>query len=313
MHQFYPSHRSPFRTVYIPLKHRRLVFTVVVPVGAEMHFYADRVRETTTTSGTGTYDLAGAVAGYQSFVDGIGSNNSCYYCCTDDNDWEVGFGIVTSGVTPTLTRTRILASSNADSAVNWGSGTKAIFCTFPADQVLAEHVKWMPGAYIHGQEPDTEGSGISIVADRLYLCPLLVPIDCIIDGIFTYVNTTGTATSTRLGIYKPVQNDPDSWELVVDAGTINPGSTGTKEITGLAQRVQRGVHAVAILSNGTWTNLGAVTSGLKRPLLAGQSGSYNGGRIACLYKSYSFGTLPSTLSTMTVQLTNLPGSGVRVT
>lgn len=94
--------------------------------------YADRVQETSTTTGTGTYSLAGAVAGFRTFVAGIGDTNICYYCATDNTDWEVGLGTVTDAATDTLSRTTILASSNAGAAVNWAAGTRNIFCTIPA-------------------------------------------------------------------------------------------------------------------------------------------------------------------------------------
>lgn len=93
---------------------------------------ADRVKETSTTTGTGTFDLDGAVVGFQTFVAGVGTGNTCYYCATDGTDWEVGIGTVTDAATDTLSRDRILASSNANAEVNWGAGTKTIFVTQPA-------------------------------------------------------------------------------------------------------------------------------------------------------------------------------------
>ena len=95
---------------------------------------ADRVRETTTTTGTGTYTLAGAVTSFESFGS-IGNTNTTYYCCTDGTNFEVGIGTNTSSGT-TLARTTILQSSNSDSAVNWSAGTRTIFCTYPADKAV---------------------------------------------------------------------------------------------------------------------------------------------------------------------------------
>lgn len=92
---------------------------------------ADRIKETSTTTGTGTYSLAGAPSGYRSFVAGIGTGNPCFYVATMGPDWEVGIGTVTDAVTDTLSRTIILASSNANAAVNWGAGDKTIFCDAP--------------------------------------------------------------------------------------------------------------------------------------------------------------------------------------
>ena len=100
------------------------------------HVVADRVRETTTTTGTGTYTLAGAVTGFETFGS-IGNTNTTYYCCTDGTNFEVGVGTYTSSGT-TLARTTILQSSNSDSAVNWSAGTRQIFCTLPAEKAVVE-------------------------------------------------------------------------------------------------------------------------------------------------------------------------------
>jgi len=94
----------------------------------------DRVKETTTTTGTGTYTLAGAVTGFEAFSS-VGDGNTTYYSCTDGTDFEVGIGTYTSSGT-TLARTTILQSSNSDSAVSWSSGTKTIFCAQPAEKAV---------------------------------------------------------------------------------------------------------------------------------------------------------------------------------
>ena len=91
---------------------------------------ADRIKETTNTTGTGTYTLSGATTGFEAFSV-IGNGNTTYYCCTDSTDFEVGIGTYTSSGT-TLARTTILQSSNSDNAVDWGAGTKTLFCTQPA-------------------------------------------------------------------------------------------------------------------------------------------------------------------------------------
>ena len=83
---------------------------------------ADRVKETTTTTGTGTFTLAGAVTGFESFAS-IGNGNTTYYCCVLGSDFEVGIGTYTASGT-TLARTTILQSTNNDNAVNWGAGEK---------------------------------------------------------------------------------------------------------------------------------------------------------------------------------------------
>lgn len=93
---------------------------------------ADRVKETTTTTGTGTVTLAGASTGFQSFAV-VGNGNTTYYCIAGQgtNEWEVGIGTYTSAGT-TLSRTTVLASSNAGSLVTFSAGTKDVFVTYPA-------------------------------------------------------------------------------------------------------------------------------------------------------------------------------------
>jgi hypothetical protein len=95
---------------------------------------ADRVKETSTTTGTGTYTLAGAVNGFETF-NSVGDGNTTFYCCTDGTDFEVGIGTYTASGT-TLARTTILQSSNADAAVNWSAGTRTVFCTLPAEKIV---------------------------------------------------------------------------------------------------------------------------------------------------------------------------------
>lgn len=98
----------------------------------------DRVKETSTTTGTGTLSLAGALTGFQTFVAGIGDSNTTYYAIVHEsaNEFEVGIGTVTDASPDTLSRTTILESSNSDSAVNFSSGTKTVFCTLPAEKAL---------------------------------------------------------------------------------------------------------------------------------------------------------------------------------
>jgi len=94
---------------------------------------ADRVRETSTTTGTGALTLAGAVVGYQTFSSAIGNTNTTYYAISNPGvaEFEVGIGTyATSG--NTLTRTTILKSSNSNNAVNFSAGTKDVFVTYPA-------------------------------------------------------------------------------------------------------------------------------------------------------------------------------------
>jgi hypothetical protein len=100
----------------------------------------DRVKETSTTTGTGTVTLGGAAAGFQSFT-AIGDGNTTYYTIYDQpaGEWEVGIGTYTASGT-TLSRDTVLSSSNAGSLVNFGAGSKAVFCTNPAERAVYQDV-----------------------------------------------------------------------------------------------------------------------------------------------------------------------------
>lgn len=97
---------------------------------------ADRVQETTTTTGTGTITLAGATTGFQSFS-AVGDGNSTFYTIADQSgsSWEIGVGTYTASGT-TLSRDTVLSSSNSGSLVNFGAGTKNVFVTLPASSTL---------------------------------------------------------------------------------------------------------------------------------------------------------------------------------
>jgi len=98
----------------------------------------DRVKETTTTSGTGDITLGGAVEGFQSFGAVLSNSDTTYYAIShrDADEWEVGLGTYDS-TAGTISRTTVLESSNSGSAVSFSSGTKDIFITLPAEKAVA--------------------------------------------------------------------------------------------------------------------------------------------------------------------------------
>lgn len=92
---------------------------------------ADRVRETSTTAGTGSIALAGAVAGCRTFAQAMLVNDTCWYCMEMGASWEVGIGTLTAGTT--LARTTVLSNSLGSTAkINFGAGTKSVYITIPA-------------------------------------------------------------------------------------------------------------------------------------------------------------------------------------
>jgi hypothetical protein len=92
----------------------------------------DRVKQTTTTIGTGTITLNGLSVGFQPFSS-LGDGATTYYTIQGDADWEVGIGIYSSN---TLTRDTVLSSSNGGALVNFAKGTKNVFVTLPAEKTI---------------------------------------------------------------------------------------------------------------------------------------------------------------------------------
>ena len=181
----------------------------------------DRVKETTTTSGTGTYTLAGAETGFEAFSS-IGNTNTTYYCCTDGTDFEIGIGTYTLSGT-TLARTTILQSSNSDSAVNWASGsTRTIFCTYPGDKSVFLNASNQ--LVINGTDVTSTAAelnildGVTATATELNLIDGVTATTAelnIMDGV--------TATTSELNIMDGVTSTASELNLVdgITAGTVS--------------------------------------------------------------------------------------------
>ena len=134
----------------------------------------DRVQETTTTTGTGSVTLLGAVTGFQTFAV-VGNGGQTYYCIADQggSNWEVGIGTY-STTGPTLARTTVLASSNSGSLVSFTAGIKTAFITYPAGRNVTTETIYTPiqfnGTFVDGIAVDyVTGEGrISVgAADNL--------------------------------------------------------------------------------------------------------------------------------------------------
>jgi hypothetical protein len=97
----------------------------------------DRVKESSTTTGTGAVSLAGAATGFVGFST-IGDGNTTYYAIVSQTpgEWEVGVGTYTASGS-TLSRDSVLASSNSNSLVDFAAGAKDVFVTYPADRAVS--------------------------------------------------------------------------------------------------------------------------------------------------------------------------------
>jgi hypothetical protein len=193
----------------------------------------DRVKETTTTTGTGTYTLAGAVTGFQSFSV-IGNANTTYYAATNGTDWEVGIGTYTASGT-TLSRDTILESSNSNNAVNWGAGSKDIFVTYPAERsvyligdgsdvaqtsygaITADSIALTTGTISTAPASDTD------IANKLYVDNLVA------SGIHFHepvrvespINLNATYNNGTSGVGATLTNAGSQTALVIDGITLS--------------------------------------------------------------------------------------------
>lgn len=175
---------------------------------------ADRVRETTSSTGTGAVTLSGPYSGFQGFSV-IGNGNSTYYAISDPNtgDWEVGIGTYTASGN-TLSRDTVLASTNTGSLVVFATGTKDVILTQPAERavyvvgtnVVANNSATVPNSLLANSAVTINGSTVSL-------------------GGSTTVTANTTATLTR-GNYLTGNNFDGSTATTwaVDADTANTAS-----------------------------------------------------------------------------------------
>lgn len=179
----------------------------------------DRVKQFSTTTGTGTITLGSTPTGFQPFSS-IGDGSTTYYAIVDNNngDWEVGLGIYTASGT-TLSRDTVLESSNAGSLVNFSSDTKEVFVTYPAEKA------------VYGQANDTiQASTLGTDADPAY----------------------SFAADPNTGVYSPGAD-----QLALTTGGVERLTVSTTQVTAtLPLRGQDGTAAAPALSASADTNTG---------------------------------------------------------
>lgn len=101
----------------------------------------DRVKDTTTTTGTGSVTLSGtAPTGFRSFSSAMATGDNCYYCIAGGSEWEVGYGTLSASTT--FDRARVIKSSNSDALVSFSAGTKDVFVTAPGRLLRGIGTTW---------------------------------------------------------------------------------------------------------------------------------------------------------------------------
>ena len=156
----------------------------------------NRVRELTSTTGTGAVTLGGAVGGFQTFAAGIGNSNTTYYAISinSENEWEVGRGTL-NGDSSTLTRTEVLESSNSDSAVDFSAGSKEVFCTLPAEKAV----------YLDASDDPVGVTGTDITTEGVFFSNWT--------NVTANLTTTLTTAKNRMIIGPITVDDTYTWDI----------------------------------------------------------------------------------------------------
>lgn len=221
----------------------------------------DRVRETTTTTGTGTINLAGAVSGYDTFVGGIATANTTVYAIIHQTaaEWEIGIGTVTDASPDTLSRTTILSSSNSDAAVNFSAGTKDVYCVAPA--------LWLQKlSYID--------------LNAITSAPATAPAADSTDALAIGSGAVATSGARAIAIGTGRAAGADSLAMQITNLTSSYGSTGANSIAIGQLALASGANAGVLAGN---TN---TASGVGAACLGGENNTA-GGRNSVAYGEYA--------------------------
>ena len=182
----------------------------------------DRVKETSTTAGTGTLTLAGAVTGFQAFSV-VGNGNTTYYAIVDaaTGAWEVGLGTYTSYGT-TLSRDTVLSSSNSGSLVTFAGNPKDVFVTYPSEKSVYEDASNVVNATLFG----------AITATSAALTTGTISTTPVSNTDIVNKEYVDTAVSVGLTVHQPVQAASVSAfneaALVYNNGASGVGATLTR-------------------------------------------------------------------------------------
>ena len=215
----------------------------------------DRVKETTTTTGTGTVNLGGAQTNFETFVAGIGDGNTTYYAIVHRSsaEFEIGLGTLTDASPDTLARTTVISSSNSDNAVDFAAGTKDVFCTVPASKLVFED-----GSNNVTLNGAITGATNITLSGELDAATLDISGNADIDGTLeadaitvngitlaeTIADTVGAmvTSNTESGITVAYDDIDNTLDFTV--GTLNQNTTGNAA-TATALETARTIHGVS--------------------------------------------------------------------
>jgi len=237
---------------------------------------ADRVQETTTSTGTGSVILAGAVNGYQSFSAGVGNGNTCYYTIYDNTSfaWEVGIGTYTSSGN-TLARNTILSSSNSGSAINLAGNTAAVWVDYPSEKAIYKDASNLVAIPYNGASSNIGSlnvGGSTGASDTGYIATFVGN-----SGTYAYTftqntnsgntayasHTVGNNAYGTTGAYIDMGVNSTTYNATAAGYPINslslPNTTFIESTNGDIAIGSWGANAIHFVVNGTTTTVDAMT------------------------------------------------------
>ena len=214
----------------------------------------DRVKETTTTTGTSTFTLAGAVSGFKSF-DSVMTNNgsdTTYYCCTDNTNFEIGIGTFNDngGSADTLTRDTVLASSTG-SKISWSAGTRSIFMTYPADKAVFEDASNNINGTFVGDLTGTLQTAAQTNITSLGTLTALTVDDIIINGTTIGHATDDTDLITLANGIVTVAGEMSVTTLDIGGDNVTSSATELNLLNGVSGLVQADFTKLAAVNSSS--------------------------------------------------------------
>ena len=266
------------------------------------------VRQTTTTTGTGSLTLS-SVSGYPTFNDVFGTSRRFVYTILNDSDGkpiESGIGYMSSSTV--LVREKVAATysggtfdDTSPSAISLAAGTYRVICSASAEAVQGAGKHVLSTASFSNQRllcsqhfttNSASSSGYTVVADQLLFVPFYLTASADVDALAVRVGTAASGKSIRLGIYD-VGSDGQPGALLAETSSLSVAGTGDNIGTITRVRLQPGWYFTACVSDGT-PIIGRVNIGGETPCLLGSTPSNMLVVLSAIYGPHTFGALPST-------------------